>query len=64
MSGNVVVTPTGNPHALDSRRKRNPHDDLDLDQTIARIAQQQGATVEQLRRQLTQVPPGRRTSQA
>lgn len=33
MSGNVVVTPTGNPHALDSRRKRNPHDDLDLDQT-------------------------------
>jgi predicted deacylase len=32
MRGNVVVTPTGNPHALDSRRKRNPHDDLDLDQ--------------------------------
>ena len=27
--------------------------DIDLDQTIARIAQQQGATVEQLRRQLT-----------
>lgn len=33
MSGNVVVTPTGNPHALDLRRKRNPYDDLDLDQT-------------------------------
>ncbi|ANN66083.1 M14 family metallopeptidase [Bordetella bronchialis] len=32
MRGNVVVTPTGNPHALDSRRKRNPYDDLDLDQ--------------------------------
>lgn len=32
MSGSVVVTPTGNPHALDSRRKRNPYDDLDLDQ--------------------------------
>lgn len=32
MSGNVVVTPTANPHALDSRRKRNPYDDLDLDQ--------------------------------
>ncbi|AOB30480.1 peptidase M14 [Bordetella sp. H567] len=32
MQGNVVVTPTGNPHALDSRRKRNPYDDLDLDQ--------------------------------
>lgn len=32
MSGNVVVTPTGNPHALDSRRKRNPYDELDLDQ--------------------------------
>lgn len=33
MTGNVVVTPTGNPHALDIRRKRNPYDDLDLDQT-------------------------------
>lgn len=33
MSGNVVVTPTANPHALDSRRKRNPYDELDLDQT-------------------------------
>ncbi|WP_256988123.1 M14 family metallopeptidase [Bordetella genomosp. 9] len=32
MRGNVVVTPTGNPHALDLRRKRNPYDDLDLDQ--------------------------------
>lgn len=32
MSGNVVVTPTGNPHALDLRRKRNPYDELDLDQ--------------------------------
>lgn len=32
MSGNVVVTPTANPHALDSRRKRNPYDELDLDQ--------------------------------
>lgn len=32
MRGNVVVTPTGNPQALDSRRKRNPYDDLDLDQ--------------------------------
>jgi len=34
MAGNVVVTPTGNPHALDLRRKRNPLDDLDLDQTF------------------------------
>jgi len=33
MSGNVVVTPTGNPQAMDSRRKRNPYDELDLDQT-------------------------------
>lgn len=33
MSGNLVVTPTGNPHALDARRKRNPYDELDLDQT-------------------------------
>lgn len=32
MHGNVVFTPTGNPHALDQRRKRNPYDDLDLDQ--------------------------------
>jgi predicted deacylase len=32
LSGNIVVTPTGNPHALDSRRKRNPYDELDLDQ--------------------------------
>lgn len=32
MQGNVVVTPTANPHALDSRRKRNPYDELDLDQ--------------------------------
>lgn len=32
MHGNVVFTPTGNPHALDSRKKRNPYDDLDLDQ--------------------------------
>ncbi len=28
-----VVTPTGNPQALDARRKRNPYDELDLDQT-------------------------------
>jgi predicted deacylase len=34
MRGNVVVTPTANPHALDSRRKRNPYDELDLDQTF------------------------------
>lgn len=33
MSGNVVVTPTGNPQALDARRKRNPYDELDLDQS-------------------------------
>src|SRR5699024_933003 len=32
MHGNVVFTPTGNPHALDLRKKRNPYDDLDLDQ--------------------------------
>src|SRR5690606_25703930 len=32
MQGNVVVTPSANPHALDSRRKRNPYDELDLDQ--------------------------------
>lgn len=34
MRGNVVVTPTANPHALDARRKRNPYDELDLDQTF------------------------------
>jgi predicted deacylase len=34
MCGNVVVTPTANPHALDTRRKRNPYDELDLDQTF------------------------------
>lgn len=34
MRGNVVVTPTANPHALDQRRKRNPYDELDLDQTF------------------------------
>ncbi len=33
MQGNLVVTPTGNPQALDARRKRNPYDELDLDQT-------------------------------
>jgi predicted deacylase len=33
MKGNLVVTPTGNPQALDARRKRNPYDELDLDQT-------------------------------
>ena len=33
MAGNVVVTPTGNPQALDARRKRNPYDELDLDQS-------------------------------
>ncbi|HZZ95288.1 MAG TPA: M14 family metallopeptidase [Usitatibacter sp.] len=33
LSGNVVVTPTGNPQALDARRKRNPYDELDLDQS-------------------------------
>lgn len=32
MAGNVVVTPTGNPQAMDQRRKRNAFDDLDLDQ--------------------------------
>lgn len=32
MSGNVVVTPTANPAALDARRKRTPSDELDLDQ--------------------------------
>ena len=33
MSGHVIVTPTGNPQALDARRKRNPYDELDLDQS-------------------------------
>jgi predicted deacylase len=33
MTGNLVVTPTGNPQALDARRKRNPYDELDLDQS-------------------------------
>ena len=33
MAGSLVVTPTGNPQALDARRKRNPYDDLDLDQS-------------------------------
>lgn len=33
MAGNVVVTPSGNPQALDARRKRNPYDELDLDQS-------------------------------
>src|SRR5690606_26435710 len=32
MNVNVVFTPSGNPHALDLRKKRNPYDDLDLDQ--------------------------------
>lgn len=39
MHGNVVVTPTGNPQALDIRRKRNPYDDLDLDQCYPGSAQ-------------------------
>lgn len=39
MHGNLVVTPTGNPHALDLRRKRNPYDDLDLDQCYPGSAQ-------------------------
>ena len=34
LAGNVVVTPTGNPQALDARRKRNPYDELDLDQSF------------------------------
>lgn len=33
LTGNVVVTPTGNPQAMDQRRKRNTFDDLDLDQS-------------------------------
>jgi predicted deacylase len=33
MAGHVIVTPTGNPQALDARRKRNPYDELDLDQS-------------------------------
>ena len=33
MRGNLVVTATGNPQALDARRKRNPYDELDLDQS-------------------------------
>ncbi|KWT83590.1 MULTISPECIES: M14 family metallopeptidase [unclassified Variovorax] len=33
MTGHVIVTPTGNPQALDARRKRNPYDELDLDQS-------------------------------
>jgi len=32
LRGSVVVTATANPHAFDARRKRSPHDDLDLDQ--------------------------------
>ncbi|MEJ5990869.1 M14 family metallopeptidase [Ramlibacter sp. PS3R-8] len=39
MAGNVVVTPTGNPQALDARRKRNPYDELDLDQSYPGSAQ-------------------------
>ena len=39
MSGNVVITPTGNPQALDARRKRNPYDELDLDQSYPGSAQ-------------------------
>ena len=37
LMGNVVVTPTGNPQAVDQRRKRNAFDDLDLDQTELRV---------------------------
>jgi predicted deacylase len=33
MHGHLVVTATGNPQALDARRKRNPYDELDLDQS-------------------------------
>lgn len=33
LAGHVIVTPTGNPQALDARRKRNPYDELDLDQS-------------------------------
>jgi predicted deacylase len=32
LSGNIVVTPTVNPHGLDHRSKRNPFDGIDLDQ--------------------------------
>lgn len=39
MAGNVVVTPTGNPQALDARRKRNPYDELDLDQVYPGVAE-------------------------
>lgn len=39
MAGNVVVTPTGNPQGLDARRKRNPYDELDLDQSYPGSAQ-------------------------
>ena len=34
LQGHVVVTATANPQALDLRRKRNPYDELDLDQTF------------------------------
>lgn len=39
MAGHVIVTPTGNPQAMDARRKRNPFDELDLDQSYPGNAQ-------------------------
>lgn len=34
LAGSVIVTATANPWALDTRRKRAPQDDLDLDQSF------------------------------
>lgn len=39
MAGSVVLTTTANPVAFDARRKRTPHDDLDLDQCFPGHAQ-------------------------
>jgi uncharacterized protein len=50
MDGNVVVTPTGNPQAMDQRRKRNAIDDLDLDQSYPGNAN--GLTTERVARAL------------
>ncbi|MBN9428491.1 MAG: succinylglutamate desuccinylase/aspartoacylase family protein [Burkholderiales bacterium] len=56
MAGSVVLTTTANPYAFDARRKRTPHDDLDLDQCFPGHAQ--GLASERLAYAMTEAMAG------
>lgn len=56
MTGSVVLTTTANPFAFDARRKRTPHDDLDLDQCFSGHAN--GLATERLAHAMTEAMAG------